>query len=151
MKTSCGFLIKSAGLYLVCHATRLKHMPDISDVHWSISKGQSDPGETDLQTAIRELQEETDLNILKYMTIKSDLPLLSVFEVKKKTIKVFFLNDESGILQTIPLKCNSIMHNHPDTRYNLLPEMDDFKWVTKEEGFNMVFESQKHLFQLEGI
>ena len=47
-KTSCGFLIKSAGLYLVCHATRLKQMPDIADEHWSLPKGQMDEGETEL-------------------------------------------------------------------------------------------------------
>ena len=60
-------------------------MPDVTDQRWSVAKGQVDPGETDLQTAIRELKEETDLDILLYMTIKSDLPLLSVFEVKNKT------------------------------------------------------------------
>lgn len=151
MKISCGFLLKSNGLYLLCHATRLHFMSDLNDQHWAIPKGQMDEGETELQTAIRELQEETDINILKHVIIRSDLPIIDRYTLKKKETRVFFLNDEKGVLVNLPLKCNSIMMNHPDTRYNGLPEMDDYKWVTKEEGFAMAFDSQKHLFQLENI
>jgi len=51
---SCGILILNrAGELLLCHAT--------GTARWDIPKGAGEPGESDVQTAIRETSEETGL------------------------------------------------------------------------------------------
>ena len=56
---SCGAVIyrKSQGrvLYLL-----LKHS---NGNHWSLAKGHTEPGETEVQTALREIEEETALSV----------------------------------------------------------------------------------------
>jgi predicted NUDIX family NTP pyrophosphohydrolase len=53
MVTSCGVLVKHAGKYILGHAT--------GRIHFDIFKGRMDEGETYLQTALRECQEESGL------------------------------------------------------------------------------------------
>lgn len=140
-KTSAGFLLRSGGLYLICHTTH-GHLPPVeTDFRWSISKGIVEDGEYEIEAAIRELKEETDISILDFVDIDRKIEPLNVYSIKKKTIKVFFAEDPNGLLLTHPLKCNSFV---PGRGY---PEMDAFKWATKEEARGMVFISQKHLFE----
>jgi 8-oxo-dGTP pyrophosphatase MutT (NUDIX family) len=52
--TSCGTLIISrTGRLLLCHVTGTRH--------WDIPKGMQEPGETTLDAAMREMEEETGL------------------------------------------------------------------------------------------
>lgn len=142
-KTSAGFLLKSRGLYLICHTTQGKNPPSETDFCWSISKGIVEDGEYEIEAAIRELKEETGISILDFVDIDKTMKPFNTYQLKKKTVKVFFAEDISGLLLNQPLQCNSFV---PVLGY---PEMDAFKWVTKEEARNMVFISQKHLFEGE--
>ena len=53
--------------------------------HWSFPKGRKDPGETDLETATRELKEETGLDIEKLL---SDIPYVESYTFYKFQEKV---------------------------------------------------------------
>src|SRR5687768_14174723 len=54
MKTTCG-------VFLICNDKLLiGHVTNSND--WSIPKGLMDPGETELESAIRELKEETNID-----------------------------------------------------------------------------------------
>ena len=148
-KKSAGFLIKSKGLYLLCHATQLLSKPSQFDGKWTISKGRVEDGETELEAAIRELKEETNISILDYFSFRKESKWFNKYSNSKREVFVFLVEDSAGVLRDVELKCNSIVINHPISRYNGILEMDQFMWVTKEEAINMVFESQRHLFLME--
>ncbi len=143
MKISSGFLIKSKDLYLLCHATQVNVQPSLDDGHWTISKGGVEEGETLLDAAIRELKEETDIDITEFIT--EDVKEINKYSSNKRTAHVFFINDETGKLLKTQLKCNSLV-----THLGIY-EMDDYFWATKEQAKTMVFQSQKHLFEIEGV
>jgi 8-oxo-dGTP pyrophosphatase MutT (NUDIX family) len=151
MNNAAGFIVKSKGQYLIAHTTQLLSKPDVNDGKWTISKGSIEPGETELQAAIRELKEETNLDLVKFYKINPNAYWFNKFHNRKRKITVFLVEDTNGILLKQPLKCNSMVANHPDTRFNGIPELDAFAWVTREEAYRMVFSSQKHLFAMEYI
>jgi putative (di)nucleoside polyphosphate hydrolase len=113
-RLSCGILILSERAeLLLCHAT--------GTFHWDIPKGGMDPGETPLQTAIRETREEcglafeadalTDLGHHGYRPNK-DLHLFAV------RVERFDLG-----------RCHCSSH-YRDRWGRDRPEMDDFAWVS---------------------
>ncbi len=154
MRYSSGFLIKSNGLYLIAHVTQLtKIIPSVEDSKWSIPKGRLEEGESILAAALREVYEETNIDLASYEGFDTSKveAIDSYNSTKNKVVYVYFFNDISGNLRNVDLKCNSYVQDHSDSRYNGILENDEFKWVTKEEGERMVFLSQKHLFQLDNI
>lgn len=50
---SAGVIVTDGSQLLVCHVTNSRH--------WDLPKGKVDPGENELQAAVRELQEETSM------------------------------------------------------------------------------------------
>lgn len=60
MKRTCGvFLIARDRRILICHPTG--HGRNT----WSIPKGEKEEGDTDLKTALKELWEETNIDLLE--------------------------------------------------------------------------------------
>lgn len=80
---------------------------------WSIPKGHIEPGETDVQTALRELYEETGLTA-KLETSRCASIEYSISNFARKQV-AFFLGAVAGV---------------PKVREG---EIDKFKWVTAEE------------------
>ena len=124
MKTlSCGVLIvNEIGEILIGHAT--------GQPHWDLPKGTIDPGETPLQCALREAQEEFDLIVPSqevgdlgrhYYNAAKDLHLYCWF-VNKKDIDIS------------ALRCNSMFN------YNgyEIPEIEAYKWIS-------IFEVSTHM------
>lgn len=116
MKTlSCGVLIvNEIGEILIGHAT--------GQPHWDLPKGTIDPGETPLQCALREAQEEFDLIVPSrevgdlgrhYYNAAKDLHLYC-WLVNKKDIDIS------------ALRCTSMFN------YNgyEIPEIDAYKWIS---------------------
>lgn len=132
MKTTCGmFLFDKRGKFLICHPTG---SPD--DV-WSIPKGIHEPGESYLESATRELLEETDIDLMKQTDVIEgvyELPKVNYTE-KLKALRPFVVVtnvefDESALV------CTSIAKSIN------LPECDDFRWVTLKEGEHLIHETQ---------
>ncbi len=114
--TSCGILVLDAAAeLLLCHAT--------GTTHWDIPKGGTEPGETPLQTALRETHEECglafapdallDLGRHPYRPAK-DLHLFAVLAERFDAGRC---------------RCSSQFR---DTWGRLRPEMDGFGWVPFE-------------------
>jgi len=101
---SAGILVKiQSNQYALGHATNNKH--------WDIFKGRQDEGETFVQTALRECQEESGL-----VFQESDLKFLGKFDyTKKKDIVIFIARVEN--LDFSGLKCTTFLENGD-------PEMD---------------------------
>ena len=86
---------------------------------WSLPKGHMEPGETEVQTAQRELYEETGLTAVIDPSISAAIEY-SVFRISRKQV-VFFPGRVSGT---------------PRTRDG---EIEGFQWVTVEDLKNYLF------------
>jgi len=149
---SAGFLLESDNKYLIgCPSHRTG-----TTGGWGIPKGRQDPGETVLQTAVREFYEETNLGILslhaKDHVLYEFVPFFSYnTEGKddtgkfKKTVFVFRAYDiaKERFLHEQPelLKCLTFVKSGA-------PEIGEYKWVTADEAIDMVVKSQKPIFEL---
>jgi 8-oxo-dGTP pyrophosphatase MutT (NUDIX family) len=147
MITSCGFLIESNGLVLLCHATNGFKKPLKNDFKYGIPKGQIDSDETFMDTAIRELREETGLDLLDLPhSIKVSLNYATiVYKSGKKTLKVFKVVDDTGILLKFPFVCNSMF----EYKGKALPEIDSFLWVSYDVAKSICIKGQRELFDID--
>jgi putative (di)nucleoside polyphosphate hydrolase len=111
--TSCGVLVFDAQAeLLLCHAT--------GTARWDIPKGMGDPGESPIQTAIRETREETGLEF-------EEGDLLDLGHLAYRPAKDLHLY--AALIDRIDpgrLACSS---RFVDARGRTLPEMDAFAWT----------------------
>jgi ADP-ribose pyrophosphatase YjhB (NUDIX family) len=135
---TCGlYIVNKDNKILICHPTF--HSWDL----WSIPKGKVEEGESYLEAAIRETEEETNINFnlaigkikfhdLGHTTYKSKRKILVGFAVLEKE----FGPNMPFKLANIDIKCNSIVDGKD------FLENDSFKWVTIEEAKELLHESQ---------
>lgn len=90
--------------------------------HWTPPKGLVDNEESDLESALRETEEESGLT-------ETDLRILADF---KKTIKY----DVRGKPKTTVYLLAELMK--PDTEIKLSDEHQDFKWVSLDKACELV-------------
>lgn len=123
MVKSCGILIQCQNKYLVCSS---------SYNVIGIPKGHQEFDETDKQTAIREVKEETNLDFEE-----NDLVYFFSYKTKIKEIVCFHTS-----IQEFPqnLKCNFTL---PSGK----PEIDGFFWLTKEEALEKINNHMKIIFE----
>jgi len=109
-----------------------------------------------LQGAIRELEEESSLNLrdpkLAHLIPAQDTTPFKVFHTGTgKTVKVFLITDPDSLIleHTLVhgLTCKSLIDNKQTPHLLGCPEIDSFKWITKDEAKAMVFKSQRVLFE----
>jgi len=131
------FIVRKDGRLLVCHPTN--HSPNV----WSIPKGKVEDGETNIQAAIRETYEETNL----YLSGTSEFDIYELEGVKythgkKRLLPFLFLENDSSLINWVELNknimCNS---NVPEDRGGFL-EMDGYKWVEIKEAKDMLHPTQ---------
>ncbi len=114
--TSCGVLLLNPQReLLLCHATGAPH--------WDIPKGLGEPGETPLQSALRETLEETSLRL--HADALLDLGLMAYRPGKQ--LHLFAGWAERFELDA--LECTSVFR---DPRGRLVPEADAFEWTPFE-------------------
>ncbi|HVW50999.1 MAG TPA: NUDIX hydrolase [Trinickia sp.] len=113
---SCGVvLLDGRGRVLLAHATETSH--------WDIPKGQPDAGEAPLEAALRELREETGIELAPQR-----LKDLGRFAYRRdKDLHLFAARVEDGEIDLARCVCTSMFpsrkHGGP------IPEMDAFRWV----------------------
>ena len=136
METTCGiFLIDARDKCLVVHPTG--HKP----WSWSIPKGRMEAGEEQLETAQRELREETGLNLSDYASFITQVRRLP--EVKYTTrskLLVPFAIWLSITMKEVPLFCNTLVGDR-------FPENDDFRWVGFRELGPLIHPTQSAVIQ----
>ena len=115
MKTSATLLLTNFDVVLFCH-------PYGADNYtWSLPKGIIDENETPLEACIREVKEETSLDISKY--VLKDIGFIEY--LKNKNLHLFIL--KVNILPEInTLKCFSNFIGKDGKEY---PEVDNFMYV----------------------
>jgi 8-oxo-dGTP pyrophosphatase MutT (NUDIX family) len=137
MKSTCGiFIVDKKNRILVGHPTEV-----YKPFCWSIPKGEQDPGESTAQTAVREVFEETGIRV-----DPSQIEYLwnSVYATNRKTLHAYIVKlDVDG--ETLNAHCDSMFQNRAG---KMIPEIDEFRWVTLEEAEKICHESQIRLLPL---
>jgi 8-oxo-dGTP pyrophosphatase MutT (NUDIX family) len=126
------FLVRKDNKILVGHPTRHKA------TFWSIPKGKVEEGEENINAAIRETYEESNVDVSNWSIVHNLEPVK--YTKTKKILYPFVLFEKQNKFDfnQFELKCNS---NVPEDKGGF-PEMDDFKWVTIEEGRSLLHETQ---------
>lgn len=117
---SCGTLVLgSDGRLLLCHVT--------GTAAWDIPKGMQDPGETPLESAMRELREEA--GVVFPPERFHDLGKFSYRRDKRLHLFRVDAGDELGDLSQ--LVCTSFFPHHATGVPT--PEMDGFRWAARDQ------------------
>lgn len=143
MKTTHGiFVVDSLGKLLVVHPTN--HHKDF----WSIPKGVDEEGETSLQSAIREMYEETGLDLYNvFWPTQTDLVCYAylgkeVYISNSKKLKCHFMLFNTPLSEMRKdLHCDSMFINPKNGKEQ--PENDIIKWVDIEFAEKYLHEAQK--------
>jgi 8-oxo-dGTP pyrophosphatase MutT (NUDIX family) len=139
--THAGFIIRCNDYYLICHSSQ-NRTRILTDNCWSITKGKIDGNESSLETAMRELNEETGYVLGSDDIISQNRRIIKVND--NKFVEVFELIIPE-INFDFPFYCESLINNKEHHLHGY-PEMDGFMWVNKELARKLVFKSQKCLF-----
>ena len=131
------FIVRKDKTLLICHPTN--HEPNV----WSIPKGKVEDGETNLQAAIRETYEETNLYLRGAIEFDiHELDGVNYTHGKKKLLPFLFLENNLSSINWVEVNktimCNS---NVPDDRGGF-PEMDSYRWVTLDEAMGLIHYTQ---------
>ena len=131
---SCGvILLDRRGHVLLAHAT------DTS--HWDIPKGQGDEGEAPIDSALRELREETGIVLMPERLVE-----LGRFAYRRdKDLHLFAVRVEEGEVDPARCECTSMFPSRRDG--TPIPEMDAFLWVALPDVWRYASRSLARLFE----
>lgn len=135
---SCGLLITSPSGWLLAHATRTPR--------WDLPKGKIEPGETPLEAALRETQEEIGLDMSCYQAQIKDLgqhPYLP-----KKDLHLFRL-DLPEALDLTGCSCSTYIRRGEENEH--YPETDAYAWVPPSMVFERIGKSLMAYFVARGL
>ncbi|MGH2611992.1 MAG: bis(5'-nucleosyl)-tetraphosphatase [Rhabdochlamydiaceae bacterium] len=101
--------------------------------HWAFPKGRSNPGETPVESAKRELKEETGLTVEKFL---QEEPLTERYEFRRKGESVI------KTVQYFPAIVSGEVRLQPE-------EIQDAKWVLLKEAVrHLTFREAKDMCQM---
>ena len=107
------------GELLLCHATGRNY--------WDIPKGLRDAGESSVNAALRELREETGLQLqaeqLQDLGVHQYLP--------RKDLQLFILQPPDPSIDIGPCVCSTYYTVRGGTRR--IPEVDAYRWAQRDE------------------
>jgi len=116
-------MIQSAGIIVIDNSA-VGSEPTVLCVRayssWDFPKGQLDPGESHIEAAIRELEEETTLTLSDIKLIGLKAPPVTYGSGKRKKTATYFLADR--ISQSVPF-----LPVNPELGK---PENDEYRWVS---------------------
>ena len=135
---SSGFVVKGKdGRYLIGRA----------DGHsepycFTVFKGGTEANENLMDTAIRELKEETGIDIANDHRLNRNISTNPIFSysLRHKDVFIYMLTDIEGVLDSFQFTCSSFWAENR-------PEISDYKWFTLEEMRQNIFPSQRGLLE----
>ena len=140
-----------AGIYFVNNKGEILmgHPYGHKESFWSIPKGKMEKGETHWQTAMRETQEESNID-LKGVELNKIYELPKVkYTSGKKTIHTFVVMECNNDLDfsEFDIKCNAIIPD--DAKWNAgKPEFEKFQWASFDVAEELLHSSQQGSIKL---
>jgi len=140
MKKSAGILLYKKEneeiRVLLCHPGG----PYWENTHlhsWGIPKGELDPKENVLSAAIRELKEETNLEI-----DRSNIEFLYSKKTSNNKLVTIFIKEQD--INIDKCKSNTFELEWPKNSgiINSYPENDKYEWFNIKDAYELIFESQ---------
>ena len=131
---SCGIvLLDPSGRVLLAHATGTNH--------WDIPKGQGERGETEAESALREMVEETGI-----VLDASRLTDLGRYVYRRdKDLHLFVARARPDELDLSRCVCTSLFPRREDGV--MIPEMDAWRWIAPDDVAHYASRSLTRLFQ----
>lgn len=114
--TSCGVIITDGKVILLGHST--------GNRHWDIPKGSMDAGESTIETALRELEEETGIGLTE-----EDVDDLGHHDYTPRKDLHLYLYRTDDLPPLSEVVCTSLCRRGE----NMVPELDFFKYVPLEK------------------
>lgn len=130
---SCGIIMESPEGVLLGHATNTKR--------WDIPKGRQELNETALETAIRELEEETGITLEPHW-VSACVDLGKHEYIREKDLHLFYLS----VPHAFPLdrlRCRTFVERNGGTYL----EMDQYAWIPYGQLNDYAGRSLVYLFQ----
>jgi len=136
---SSGFIIRGKGKRILLGKADGHKEPYC----WTVFKGQIEEGEDLINTAIRELKEESGIDINSDMRLNKNISSNYVYSynLHHKDVYLFILEDVEGALDSYPFSCSSIWGDTGN------PEISNYQWFTVDEMDNYIFPSQRGLVE----
>ncbi len=135
VKVAGIFIVRNDGNLLICHPTN--HPEDF----YSIPKGKIEENESILQAALRETQEESNIDLKNMVGFESHYIGHSTYKNKRKELFGFLYlerPDSKINWDNIEIKCTSKVSDD----IGGFMEMDGFKWVTIKDASKVLHEAQ---------
>ncbi|KAB0642981.1 NUDIX hydrolase [Burkholderia latens] len=131
---SCGVvMLDGAGRVFLAHAT--------DTTHWDIPKGQGEPGETPAEAALRELREETGIELDAARLLD-----LGRFAYRHdKDLHLFAVQVADDEIDLAHCTCTSLFPSRRDG--SLIPEMDAYRWTAPADVDTYASRSLARLFR----
>lgn len=130
---SVGLLLTDGAVFLTCHSTGNKF--------YDIPKGLPEPNETARMACIREVSEETGLDISA-----EELTDLGIFEyTRQKDLHLFLLNT-NDLPATDKMVCSSFFSNRYTGKQQ--PEVDGFRYIAWPEAEQYLTKNMARVIQL---
>lgn len=106
---------------------------------WTVFKGSVEEGESWIEAAIRELKEESgiDINASKELQMSISSNPVHSYTMRNKYVHLYLLKDDDSVLDGYEFKCDSKINGDGP------PEILDYKWVDIEELNEYLFFSQQ--------
>jgi len=134
IQTGGFFLISKELKLLVAHPTH--HAEDF----WSIPKGKIDEGESIIDGALRELWEESNVDLRETINLFYHELNTKVFNNKRKKLKAYvvFESENEIDFSKFQLQCNS----NVEPEIGGFPEMDDFHLIDLDDKNHKLHHTQ---------
>lgn len=110
---------------------------------WSFPKGMPDMGEDFKTAGLREVLEETCLDLTKINGKLSDEYYSQIYKKRHKTVNLFTFNSNEKIENVYDIHCNSYF----ELNGKFIPENDEEKWVYPYEALDYIHEAQKIILE----
>lgn len=119
---------KSAGAVIFKRENEIKYLliKKKGEDHWEFPKGKVEHGESDIETAKREIMEESGICTPKFIDGFEMSDSFSPKEGLKKTVKIFLAESNEEVI---------VSHEHEDFEWVLFKDLD--KFITKPQLINV--------------
>lgn len=137
---SIGFAVRlKDGRYLLGRADG--HNPPYC---WTLFKGGIEDGESFIDTAIRELKEETGIDVAADHRLNKNISTSPIFSysMKYKDVHIFLLTDAEGVLDDFQFNCSSLIESSGR------PEIVEYRRFALNEMFDHIFPSQRGIIEV---